>query len=61
MRTKSPKKPKRVVEYPYLNFRPTPLMERRLRALSEQTNQSVGALIRECVSAHLHVLEAGKQ
>lgn len=45
-------------KYPYLPFRPTPLQERRLRALGKITGQKLGSLLRECVSAHLPILEA---
>lgn len=44
--------------YAYIPFRPTPLMNVRLRKLAENSGQTIGAIIRECVSAHLQKLES---
>lgn len=46
--------------YAYIPFRPTPLMDRRLRSLAEKTGQTIGALIRDCVAAQIDKLEAVK-
>lgn len=49
--------PKARERYPFVAFRPTPLLERRLKALSKKSGQSVSALVKECVAAHLALLE----
>ncbi len=45
-------------KYAYIPFRPTPLMDIRIRKLSARTGQSVGAIIRDCISASIGTLEA---
>lgn len=47
--------------YPHIPFRPTRLQERRLRALAEASDQSMGEIIRECVAAHLPHLERAQR
>ena len=57
---RTPRKATKAV-YPFLAFRPSPLVERRLRALSGVSGQPISKLIAECVAAHLHVIEAAQK
>jgi predicted DNA-binding protein len=62
MNADSPKrvKKKKASPYAFIGFRPTPILDKRLRSLSEESGQSVSAIIKECVSAHLCRLEDSK-
>lgn len=48
-------------EYPFLAFRPTPLLEKRLRTLAGKSGQSISEIIKECVSAHITTLESASK
>lgn len=57
-RNRPARKPKK--EYPFMAFRPTVELDKRLRRLSERSGQSVSSLVVECVEVHLPTLEGGR-
>lgn len=58
--TRKPRQEARAV-YASITFRPTPLIDRRLKRLSAATGQPVSALVKECIAAHLSVLEGASK
>ena len=51
------RKPRKDSTYPWVSFRPTPLLISRLNALSERTGQSVSSLVREALASGLPAME----
>lgn len=48
-------------KYGFVAFRPSPILERRLRQLSEKSGQSLSAIIKECVVAQIGALETASK